>query len=137
MSQYTTKQPISSSALNVRCINISPGTVSARSAAQNVHIKDPAKRLNTKHFAYARECPIQATCLAEAHQRRTYSPQYHTPVIRPGNIQPGAISPNDPTPAEAANTERSPRAPARIATTRQSANSSSKSAAAAQKRVAE
>ncbi|EED15969.1 hypothetical protein TSTA_010850 [Talaromyces stipitatus ATCC 10500] len=50
---------------------------------------------------------------------------------------PGAISPNDPTPAEAANTERSPRAPARTATTRRSANSRSKSAAAARKRVAE
>ncbi|EED18994.1 reverse transcriptase, putative [Talaromyces stipitatus ATCC 10500] len=109
----------------------------ANCTAENVHIKDPAKRLNTKHFAYARECPIRATCLAEAHQRRTYGPQYHTPVIRPGNSQPGAISPNDPTPAEAANTERSPRAPARTATTRRSANSRSKSAAAAQKRVAE
>ncbi|EED22646.1 hypothetical protein TSTA_061360 [Talaromyces stipitatus ATCC 10500] len=105
--------------------------------AQNIHIKDPAKRLNTKHFAYARECLIRATCLAEAHQRRTYGPQYHTPVIRPGNSQPGAISLNDPTPAEAANTERSPHAPARTATTRRSANSRSKSAAAARKRVAE
>ncbi|EED12569.1 conserved hypothetical protein [Talaromyces stipitatus ATCC 10500] len=58
----------------------------ANCTAENVHIKDPAKRLNTKHFAYARECPIRATCLTGAHQRRTYSPQYHTPVIRPGNI---------------------------------------------------
>ncbi|EED15758.1 hypothetical protein TSTA_051950 [Talaromyces stipitatus ATCC 10500] len=58
-------------------------------------------------------------------------------LIAPQKIQPGAISPNDPTPAEVANTEQSPRAPARTATTRRSANSRSKSAAAAQKRVAE
>ena len=112
-------------------------------AAENVRIKDPAKKLNDKHFAYARECPIRASCLAEAHQRRTYGLQYHPDVARPGNSSPGIVSQNDPIPAEAtaaaaAATEWSPRIESRTdpSTRQRSAPSRSKSTAARKRAAA-
>lgn len=112
----------------------------ANCAAENVRIKDPAKKLDDKHFAYARECPIRASYLAEAHQQRTHGLQYHPEVARPGNRAPGVVSQQDPTPAEAALVaiERSPRIESRTESSvrRRSAPSRSKSTAA-RKRTAD
>lgn len=112
----------------------------ANCAAENVHIKDPIKKLDEKHFAYSRDCPIRASYLAEAHEQRTHGLQYHPEVVRPGNRTPGVVSSNDPTPAEAAlaANERSPRTETRTdpSTRRRSAPSRSKSTAA-RKRTAD
>ncbi|OKL56217.1 hypothetical protein UA08_08364, partial [Talaromyces atroroseus] len=109
----------------------------ANCEAENLQIKDPSKKLDTKHFAYARECLIRVQHLLEVQQRRTYGPHYHPTVARPGAITPGLTTANDPTPAEAAAAanERSPRAPAREAATARTAKSRSKSTAARKRAV--
>jgi hypothetical protein len=102
---------------------------------ENKHIKDPTQKLDIKHYAYARECPIRATCLTNVHQQRTHGPQFHGPVIRSGNTVPGITADADPTPAEAAAGERSPRTTTRTSSQRRAATSRSKSNA--RKRAAE
>lgn len=96
----------------------------ANCIAENRLIKDPVQRLDIKHYAYARECPIRAASLAYVHQRRTHGPQFHPTVARQEANIPGCTT--DPTPAEAA--ERSPRAEKRLAPTQRTASSRSKSA---------
>ncbi|KAH8696372.1 hypothetical protein BGW36DRAFT_296747 [Talaromyces proteolyticus] len=105
---------------------------------ENTHIKDPAKKHDERHYAFARECPIRASCLYEVHQRRAHGPQFHAPVARPGMASPGAVNPTaDPTPAEVA-MERSPRAPTRSAPIPRTRSAPSRSkSTATRKRAAE
>ncbi|KAH8696379.1 hypothetical protein BGW36DRAFT_428396 [Talaromyces proteolyticus] len=62
--------PVKNDRDHAKCVNCTE---------ENLHIKDPAKKLDTKHFAYARDCLIRAHCLTQVHQHRTFGPQFHAP----------------------------------------------------------